>query len=350
MIVAALKKSRLIILLWTILKAINVVQIGIWLKSVDIERSVYQIIAAQSIIWMLGILVIIILAFCLNRFEWFTKWGIRSVSLNLLIVAVFGIMVPIGPSIVHMAWGELPLTISSFWEIYVGGTANILKDVSLYYVLMLSLSYGIHFFHEKKDRDLMSARLKEELVIAELNVLQSQLQPHFLFNALHSISSLMEENVKAAQNILVNLSELLRCSLEFKDTKFINLEEEVRILQLYLSIQRIRFSDSLSIDLQLDPGILKEMVPAFILQPLVENAFKHGMREQLELSICCEKRNDNIHILIRDNGGGFTTFQEGNGIRNVRTRLRALYDTASFEVYAVEDGVVNELVLPILNR
>jgi LytS/YehU family sensor histidine kinase len=196
--------------------------------------------------------------------------------------------------------------------------------------------------------------LEKHLAQAKLQALQMQLNPHFLFNTLHSISSLMHKDVEAADRMIARLSDLLRAALDGAGTQQVTLRQELDLLQLYLSIEQIRFGSRLTVKMDIAPDTLGAQVPNLILQPLVENAIKHGI-EPRAWPGCIEsqarRQEGNLALIVSDNGAGLGlngVIKEGVGLANTRARLRELYGTAqSFELVRGRDGGVRvELSIP----
>jgi two-component system, LytTR family, sensor kinase len=175
---------------------------------------------------------------------------------------------------------------------------------------------------------------------ARLRALQSQLEPHFLFNTLNAVSSLVVSGKNGdAARMITRLSDFLRLTLDTINTPEISLVEEFEFLRRYLEIEQIRFGDRLQINIDADPDVMSGMVPALILQPLVENAVKHGVFAQEEggtVSITAERRNGALRLCVADSGRGVEPEKlgcEGVGLSNTVTRLRELYgDQASFSL------------------
>jgi len=187
---------------------------------------------------------------------------------------------------------------------------------------------------ERESAELMlrASRLETQLVEAQLGVLRAQLHPHFLFNALHAVSTLVDWRPKEARRMLVRLSELLRMAIELSEEKEITLAREIEWLERYLELQQIRFGDRLSFDFRTDPETIGALVPSLVLQPLVENALEHGIEKRMgggNVEITAERDGKWLRIRVRDNGPGLGTsdgLREGGvGVRNARERLRALY-------------------------
>jgi signal transduction histidine kinase len=180
----------------------------------------------------------------------------------------------------------------------------------------------------RRDRELQASRLEADLAEARLSALRAQLQPHFLFNTLHAISALVHEDPEAADRMLTQLSELLRMSLERSEAQEITLGQELEMLDRYLSIQQARFQDRLAVLVDVDPHLLGAQVPTLILQPLVENAIRHGLAPRAvpgRLEIHARRRDGRLSIEVRDDGVGLHSNHEGRGLKNTRARLQHLY-------------------------
>ena len=191
------------------------------------------------------------------------------------------------------------------------------------------------YYRKYKDKQGEIARIEAQLNRTKLAVLKMQLQPHFLFNALNTISSLMEIDVKRAQLVTARLGDLLRGILEQDQRIFTSLQEELENVQNYLEIEKIRFEDRLDIEIDIDPSLLSARVPALLIQPLAENAVKHGIARISrpgKLAIRAKRFNGSDHMVlsVTDNGVGVASgsdrlFRKGIGLRNVKERLKELY-------------------------
>ncbi len=181
-----------------------------------------------------------------------------------------------------------------------------------------------------------AARLNEQLSKAQLNALRQQIEPHFLFNTLNAISGLVrEERNEAAVGMIAGLSDLLRHTLKDSNTQEVPLEEELLFLQKYLDIQKIRFADRLQLSVDIDKQFLSAPVPTLILQPIVENALKHGIAARANggvIRITAIRSNGLLTFRVYNDGpslpDGWESNQSGVGISNVRTRLQSLYGNA----------------------
>jgi two-component system, LytTR family, sensor kinase len=208
----------------------------------------------------------------------------------------------------------------------------------LTYWLVVGLYQAIHFYQAAVERQTIAAQLESKLSQAELENLKSQLHPHFLFNSLHSIGILMQENIDAASHLLVCLGDLLRMALERRENE-ITLQSELEFVGKYLEIEQTRFHDRLKVYMDIPPDFLAVYVPSLALQPLVENAIKHGISIDStagRLDIAAKLHNGKVWLCVRDDGPGPAPgprLRFGVGLTNVQSRLKQLYgDEASLEL------------------
>jgi two-component system LytT family sensor kinase len=184
-----------------------------------------------------------------------------------------------------------------------------------------------------RERELRAARLQGELARAQVDALRAQIQPHFLFNTLNAIAGLMREDVEAADVMLVQLGELLRGALETQGLPEVPLSEELGLLRTYLAIQQARYGERLQVTVDVPPDIERLFVPTLILQPLVENAIRHGFAVTPgpgRLTVGASARDDRLVIDVLDEGPGPPDpLKDGYGLANTRSRLRALYGPAA---------------------
>jgi sensor histidine kinase YesM len=204
----------------------------------------------------------------------------------------------------------------------------------MFYALLVSGYYLLINFRELKEKNLREARLTNLLKEAELNMLRSQIRPHFLFNSLNSISSLTMTNPEKAQEMVIKLSEFMRYTLNLPDSMISTLEKELYHAELYLDIEKVRFGERLAFEKNISEDTLQWDLPVMILQPLIENSVKYGVYESSETtSIKLDAMLDNGVLEIRI---GNTYDPEalirkgtGTGLKNIRGRLLNLYGTSS---------------------
>ncbi|MCB0786454.1 MAG: histidine kinase [Flavobacteriales bacterium] len=184
-----------------------------------------------------------------------------------------------------------------------------------------------------REKQTQLMKLQNELQKSQLNALRKQLQPHFLFNTLNTVSALMDENIGAARTVLSRLGQLLRTSLDKEHRDRLPLHREIDHIGNYHGIEAVRFQDRLQVDYRIPDDCREAVVPSMVLQPLVENSIKHGpdsRSEQVQIVVSAQKKGDDLWIRVQDNGSGCgDTVQamngSGIGLRNVRERLRLLY-------------------------
>ncbi|HUB83939.1 MAG TPA: histidine kinase [Bryobacteraceae bacterium] len=228
-------------------------------------------------------------------------------------------------------------------------------------VLGVQCAYGWYRRYEERRQEalrleLRSSQLERQLAQAHLGALKMQLQPHFLFNTLNTIMVLVrQQKGREAEEMLARLGDLLRCVLEDVQAQEVSLSRELEYLQLYLSIEQVRFQDRLRVDIAADPEVLDAALPHMALQPIVENAIRHGLGRSStagSISITACRVNDQVEIRIQDDGPGLAPANGaggGIGLANTRARLRQLYGgAAGLRVENGEHGgVVATMVLPL---
>ncbi len=224
----------------------------------------------------------------------------------------------------------------------------------LIYWVIVAVSFAFDYYGKFRERELRAAELEKSLAQAKLHALQMQLNPHFLFNSLHSVSALMHQDVEAADRMIVRLSDLLRASLDNSDAQEVALRDELKFLQSYLEIEKIRFGSRLTVLTEIPSDLLDARVPNLILQPLVENAIRHGIEPHAKpgiIELSARLADGNLTLVVSDNGAGVadaSSISEGVGLSNTRARLRTLYGEAHrFEFgNRAEGGLRVRLTIP----
>jgi len=228
---------------------------------------------------------------------------------------------------------------------------------ALFYGLILGISSAFDYYQRFRERQLRTSQLEAQLAQAQLQMLKMQLHPHFLFNTLNGITGLVRDNDNAgAVQMLVGLSDLLRQTLDNAGKQEVPLSEELEWLSLYLKLQKLRFSDRLGISIHADPDTLDALVPNMIMQPVIENAIRHGLApraKQGNLSLDVRRVNQRIELRVSDDGVGLPTgwrlsTGKGLGLLNTEERLRQLYgDAFVLEVRdRISGGVETLITLP----
>jgi two-component system LytT family sensor kinase len=200
----------------------------------------------------------------------------------------------------------------------------------LLYGIVLLIHYAVEYYARYQEGRIRGLQLETRLAQAQLNALKMQLHPHFLFNTLHSISTLVNEDPEAAEAMIARLSELLRISLENTGAQEVPLSQELEFVERYLEIEQIRFEDRLRVCFDIDPQTLDAQVPNLILQPLVENAIRHGIGHNAggKVEVRSSLVEGKLLLQVLDDGVGLTGMclkRPGLGLNNTRARLDAIY-------------------------
>jgi two-component system, LytTR family, sensor kinase len=219
-----------------------------------------------------------------------------------------------------------PVFRTLFWN-------NVVDDITGTYAPIVLIAHAVSYYRKLRDRERQTSQLETQLTKAHLRALKSQLQPHFLFNTMHSISALMLTDVPAADRMMTRLSDLLRMSLENDGVQVTRLSRELEFVTGYLEIEKVRFGERLGVTLDIVPETLDAQVPHLLLQPLVENAVRHGVARLSangKLRIAATHDGRSLLLAIRDNGPGLGDSdapgaKAGLGLRATRERLQTLY-------------------------
>ena len=229
------------------------------------------------------------------------------------------------------------------------------KELLVYCIIVL-ISHAAVYYQRYREGELRASQ-------AQLQALKMQLHPHFLFNALHAISALVHRDPEAADKMIARLGDFLRLTLDASATQEVPLRRELEFLNCYLDIERVRFNDRLTTSIEVDPRVLDCRVPNLVLQPLVENAIRHGVSQRTapaHVRVRAERRGDVLRLQVMDNGAGLSTAAAGHerratkggvGLSNTRARLQQLYGSAyCFELSDdPRGGVTATLEIPLLD-
>jgi two-component system, LytTR family, sensor kinase len=221
------------------------------------------------------------------------------------------------------------------------------------YWVILAVSHAFENARKLSEREIKNAALEKSLTQAKLRALQSQLNPHFLFNTLHTISALMHIDVEKADRMVAKLSDLLRHALDSTDEHEVALRDEITFLKRYLEIEQTRFGERLTVTMDIPDDTLNAHVPNLILQPIVENAIRHGIEPHArpgKIHLSARRENGQLLLQVRDNGSGLRPAhkREGIGTSNTRLRLQQLYGAnQTFKLEnTVEGGLLATIRLP----
>jgi two-component system LytT family sensor kinase len=251
-----------------------------------------------------------------------------------------------------IGWITTPAIVRSFVE------SAIDRTVFQFFIYLSVVAVGSAVDRARllSEQDRRTARLESHLLAAQLSALRAQLQPHFLFNTLHTVALLIRERENDdALRVVLDLSELLRRVVDDTDTEAVPLRQELAFLERYIGIERVRFDDAVEITIEAETGTLDAAVPPLLLQPIVENALRHGLGEgpgRGTVQVSARRRADTVTIDVVDNGPGYDGARadtgRGVGLRNTQARLNGLFpDRRCLEITPLAArGTRVRLVLP----
>jgi two-component system, LytTR family, sensor kinase len=295
-------------------------------------------------------------------------WGIsawvlwrlfRSFIQHASAVQILTIVFPLSLAIClieEMIWvaffPQYPLTrapMPYWWRVWFNYKGDLSESMALFWGAFFFFR-GIGYRQQLREKETVAAQLEVQLANAKIAALRMQLNPHFLFNTMNSISSLMRSDIDAADGLLEQLSSLLRMTLERRDVQLIPLHDEIEFAETYLAMQDRRYTGRVTRTLTVDPDLHDALVPAMILQPIIENAYAHGLSKLDrggKLSIEVRKQGQHVNALITNSGLGLRasvseqTNGHGVGLANVKSRLRLHYgDDCVFTIREVDRALV----------
>jgi two-component system LytT family sensor kinase len=316
--------------LWTLLAFLTAAGAHVYTASMGEPISWAQLLAwniSISFIWSLltPIVYELSLRYTFDRNSWRLSLLIHVVASVLLTFVAAVVLARLSPLITWIKEPSVPF--------FAHVLSRTFMDIPRYWYVLL-ITQTIAYYGKYQERQLISSQLEAQLARAQLEVLKIQLEPHFLFNTLNSIAALARYDGEAAEHMTLQLADLLRMSLDGAGVQEVPLRQELMFLQKYVDIQQTRFRDRLQVETEIDPCTLDTLVPNLILQPLVENAIRHGIgprRAPGTIRISTWRDHDDVWMEIRDDGAGLTRGRgvlppEGVGLRNTRGRLQQLYN------------------------
>jgi signal transduction histidine kinase len=345
----------LIVLFWVAMAGVSTFQTYYFYSMMPSSpapvRAVYLAVT-YSFLWALVTPLILMLArvFPIDR-----NTLLRNLPLHLL----FSILVGLAH---RLLWLWAQITIPAIRPKSELTAQRLISDLvtsfdyqAMVYWVMLAMHQGALYYRKYQEGKLRASQLEAQLAQAQLSGLKMQLHPHFLFNTLHNINSMMYESVDRASEMICGLSDFLRISLENSGLHQIPLERELDFIERYLEIERNRFDERLEVDFRVDDAALHTLVPNLLLQPLVENAIKHGIARSArggKIIISAKERNGTLSVCVANTGPSLSSdslsgapFSLGIGLANTRARLRALYgEDARFELRNRPEGGVEAVI------
>lgn len=282
------------------------------------------------------------------------RW-VRSIVIHLGLAIVFALAQIYLDSAAFFAYDRvffhaMDPAKATVWGIYLNFLKEMLHTAILIYLLIAFVCHAMIYYRQYRDEELRRAEMQSRLAQARLDSLKMQIHPHFLFNTLNSIAALIHIDPQAADRMIARLSDLLRMTLEAGGAQTVPLREEIEFLNRYLDIQKIRFQERLRVEIELDREAPSAHVPSLILQPLVENAIRHGINpcpSGGDLKISAKRAGENLTIEIANTGavGTSTDIRSGRGLTLTRERLSHLYGT--HHTFSIQNGLNPEFVVAI---
>jgi two-component system LytT family sensor kinase len=327
-------------LLWTVLGLFYFSQ-GMTQRLVSYDPTPWW---RYLLAWLLGIYIWALLTPVIlwlgRRFPVERRNWLRRVALQSTLSAGFAVFELSMENVLYSLLHLFPSTTKDLRTVIAHSLVRGFHGGVLNYWTVLGLQWGLLYYYRYRERSqellqiqLRASELQSKLVSAQLNALKMQLQPHFLFNTLNAITVLVrQQKSRAAEQMLGYLSDLLRGVLDDVDDHEVSLRRELEYLQLYLSIEQVRFADRLRVEIVVDPATQEASVPQLLLQPLVENAVRHGIgcsSSAGRILIHASTIDSTVEVRVQDDGPGLSasSFSEdrGIGLANTRARLQQLY-------------------------
>lgn len=354
-------KWAIIVGFWMFFGILNGTQLFVGVRLEGFPISFWRAFGTDFLGWLIWIpATAIVLAlgrrFPVERETWWRVLPVHLVSSLLISTAHFAFVTVLYRALLPFGAPRRP---QPFLEMFSGRAISQVHLDLLIYGAIIGVSYAVSYYFRYREREFRASQLETQLAHAQLQTLKMQLHPHFLFNTLNGIAGLVRDNRnKAAVDMLAGLSDLLRNTLENAGKQEVPLKEELEFLELYLDIQQMRFSDRLKVEMHVEPEVLDALVPNLILQPLVENAIRHGISRRAAsgvVGVTAQRENGSLRIKVYDDGPGLkrddgNSTVEGVGLSNTRARLAQLYgERQRFSLSERESGGVEAvLVIPFV--
>ena len=293
-------------------------------------------------LWALATPVVILAA---KRFRFESGAWVRSIAAHIVVsLALTAVQLVLAEAVLELLGKrEMP-----FWsQVRFSFFTNFQSAVPTYWLILFAY-LAFDYYAKFRDREVRSAQLAAQLSQAQLQALKMQLKPHFLFNTLNSISSLMYTDVQAADEMLVKLSEFLRLTVDRELEQEVPLGQELEFVRRYLEIEKVRFEDRLQISFDIEQQAEDARVPALVLQPLIENAIHHGIGSRPgggSIAVTANREEDRLHIRVADDGVGASETHERIGLANTRARVEQFFGRLTF-ASSPAGGAVVDIVLP----
>ncbi len=322
------------------------------------QAMAWRMFAAQWAVWLVWVMLVPVALWLRRRFPIERNTLRKALPVHLFAVLALSVAhAGIGLVLTQLIMtggldlSMLPLRLAASW-------LSNLPFCALFYGMVLGIGSALDYYRQFRERELRASQLETQLAQAQLQMLKMQLHPHFLFNTLNGITGLVRDNDNAAAvQMLVGLSDLLRQTLDNSGKQEVSLSEELEWLELYLKLQQMRFSDRLQVSINAAPETLDALVPNLIMQPLVENAIRHGLAGRAApglVSLTAKRTGERLELRVCDDGVGLPEYWQletgsGLGLANTVARLRQLFG-ADFELAIqnrAQGGVEARVSIPL---
>jgi signal transduction histidine kinase len=324
-----------------------------------LEHATARLLALNLVYWYIpALLAPIIMAFALRHPFDRARWP-RQLALHLAAALAYSVVhttIMMAVRRLLLIGQDLPPNFPGWRNFTVLSYLTQLDWLLMTYLFLIGLTFALAYRRESESRALNTAQLETRLVEAQLQALQRQLHPHFLFNTLNTVSGLIRTDPDAADTMLDRLGDLLRMTLHKSGVQEVSLKEELEVLGKYLDIERTRFGNRLTIEMHVQPETLDAQVPSLVLQPLVENAIRHGIAPNARpgwIAVYVQRDNGDLVLQVLDNGDGLPperliALNGGVGLENTRARLTHLHrDRFEFTFSNLERGFCVTIRIPL---
>lgn len=324
------------------------------------DISWFDFFIEHFVIEYISVMVFAVFALLSTRYMIYKKIHLKYILLIHFSFSLFiGFFIYIGSTISLLIIGEYDLSQITFLD-YLNDVLQDLDVNFLVYLTMILIIYSYYYVKKIEKIQIEKTSIKIQLSNAKLRLLKNNLQPHFLFNTLNSISALVDINKTQAQNTIADLANLLRELLDTGNKNLITLEQELNILVKYINIIEVRFSDHFTFTSEIDDRLLGASFPSFLLQPIIENSIKHGYdynTTDLTVNLAIEKEGNRILISISNNGKlleeNFKLSETNIGIKNTLERLKTIYSN-DFQYYMRnkknKSGIITHISIPHIHK
>jgi signal transduction histidine kinase len=328
------------------------------LEGMHGAAAVWRLLVLNLVYWYVpamlapGIMALA-LRFPLGRARWPTQLAVHLLGAFAYSIVHISAMTATRMGL-WLAIGRPPLALS-WWQSANREYLTQLDWLLMTYLFLVGLAHALAYQRESEARALDAARLETRLVEARLQALQHQIQPHFLFNTLNTIAGLVHTSPAAADRMIDGLGSLLRMTLHASGIQEVPFEQDIEVLQKYLEIEQTRFGERLTVTLQIDPAVRDALVPNLLLQPLAENAIRHGVAPFARpgaIAVRAAREGAQLVIEVRDSGNGLppdrlSALNGGVGLVNTRARLEHLYPSAHQCLFSnLADGFLVTIRIP----